>query len=131
MRINKTELRKEFTEAVKDMVKDRGMSITYFWILGSDRNNNWALVLGWGEEDYDDGKDEFLNEGYRLSAKIAYQSKQSVMKDYDYDWTMPFDEITNEVDDCERGLYSFDDIDEVLNYLTMIYEQYAKEKNLN
>ena len=46
--MNRTKLLKNFTAAVEEMKKNHE-SGTYYWRLGSDDKNDWAIVLGWAD----------------------------------------------------------------------------------
>lgn len=81
-------------DTIKEAEADGPSSTTYIVDLDyDDKGNRWAVVLGW--VDYD-GDDE-----YKLWGKIAYLPKNSYMKEYDWDWMMPYDEETGEVWDTE------------------------------
>lgn len=118
---------KEFKKAVIDM-KDNHLDGTYYWYLDTDKNNNdWAIVLGWQDGFDIDKKDDCLYGSYRLSVKLAYQPRNSIMQcDYDIDWIMPYNEATNEVYDNEISLYPDTDLDNVINWLLECYESYKE-----
>lgn len=71
--------------------KERNIVSTYCWNIGEDDMNRWYLAAGWMEGFY---KDIDLNED-RLCMKIAYIPKNSFMRDYDYDFLMPYDSDGN------------------------------------
>lgn len=52
-----------------------------------DTENNWAIVVGFapGFSDYENDDDY-----WQVCGKVAYQSKKSVMQEYDIDWIMPY-----------------------------------------
>lgn len=67
---------------------------TYFHELGYINGRRFAFVASW--QDYKDGA------GEKLYAKVASQPVRSIRQcDYDFDWEMPFNEETGEVDDNE------------------------------
>lgn len=121
---------KEFKKAVINM-KENHLDGTYYWYLDTDKNNNdWAIVLGWQDGFDIDKKDDCLYGSCRLSVKLAYQPRNSIMQDYDIDWIMPYNEATNEVYDNEISLYPDTDLDNVINWLLECYESY-KEYSMN
>lgn len=70
------------------------------WVIPLERigDNDWAIVIAWMDQ-YDEESCE-VEGGWCLCAKVAYQPYNSMMQcDYDFDWPMPYDEKTGEVDD--------------------------------
>lgn len=122
--MNRTKLLKEFTNAVEEMKKNHE-SGTYYWYLGFDGKNNWAIVLGWSDGFEPDATDPCMDGTWRLCAKMAYQHSNSIMQcDYDIDWLMPYDEITEEVDDNEVPIYPNTDLTETIDWLLNCYHDY-------
>lgn len=80
-----------------------------------DEKNNWAMVFGW----IDDGDTS------DIYGKIAYQPKNSLMREYDIDWLMPVDK-NGEVDDTEMIISTADDID----YLIDSWDRIKREREL-
>ena len=101
-----------FVKSVKAL--KNGENGTSYWYLDiDDDDNDWAIVLGWGEG-WDDPTDSCCKGHYRIMAKVAYQPNNSGMQsDYDIDWLMPYDEETGEVDDCDYAIYAEDDDDKL------------------
>lgn len=95
------------------------------YYLDTIDNNNYAIVIGW-EDGYDEDSDDPCAYGtYRIAAKVAYQPSNSIMQcDYEIDWTMPYDEETNEVYDTSVVL-SLDD-----NYLEGTLSWLKKEAKI-
>lgn len=125
--MNKEILVKDFKKAVIDMRENHSRE-TYYWYLHTDENNNdWAIVLGWqdtyGEEEENE-TDDCLYDGCRLSIKLAYQPRNSIMQEYDIDWIMPYDEKSGEVDDNEISIYSDTDLEDTIDWLLECYESY-------
>lgn len=123
--MNKAKLISEFVNAVEYMKKTKSNG-TYYWILGSDDNNNyWAIVLGWSDGFAIDENDDCTDGTWRLCVKLAYQPCNSLMQcDYDIDWSMPYDEETEEVDDTEYSIYPDTKFEEVIDWLLECYETY-------
>lgn len=125
--MNKENLIKQFQEAVEDMKKHKHNG-TYHWNLDvDDKQNQWAIVLGWSDGFEEDPKDDCTDGTYRLCAKLAYQPTNSIMQcDYNIDWLMPYDEETGEVDDNELSIYPNDDAKEIIDWLLKCYERYSE-----
>ena len=115
----------EFIDAVEDMKKNKTNG-TYHWILGEDANgNDWAIVLGWVDGFDIDENDDCMDGTYRLCAKLAYQSNNSIMQcDYDIDWLMPYDKENGEVDDTEEPIYPKTDLVVLVEWLLACYSSY-------
>ena len=122
----KKKLIEEFTNAVEDMRKYHTNG-TYHWYLGTNGNNNWAIVLGWADGFEEDENDDCSNGTYRLCTKLAYQPSNSIMQcDYDIDWLMPYNEETGDVDDNELCVYSDSNIEEIIDWLLENYSSYIE-----
>ena len=69
------------------------------------------LVMGWsGGFDKDDTQQNPYADGeYRICTKLAYNC-DSLQCDYEYDWEMPYDENTGDVDDTDSEYGEPDDI---------------------
>ena len=125
--MKKNKLIKEFKKAVEDM-RFNHPNGTYHWDLDVDENNRvWAIVLGWADGYEADETDDCMDGTYRLSVKLAYQPKNSIMQcDYDIDWEMPYDEISGEVDDTEVAIYPNDNLELIIDWLLDIYSTYKE-----
>jgi len=105
--------------------KERSLVSTYCWNIGQDAQNRWYLAAGWMEGFY---KDINLNEE-RLCMKIAYIPKDAFLRDYDYDFLMPYDSEGNVWDteisigeDATEGSLFYD-----ITYLLQEFEKMIKE----
>lgn len=124
--MNRKELVKQFTEAVKRM-KQTHENGTYHWNLDVYNHNQWAIVLGWADGFEEDPNDECMDGTYRICAKLAFQPTNSMLQcDYDIDWLMPYDENTSEVDDTEISIYPESNLENIIYYLLGQYESYEK-----
>ena len=122
--MNRDVLVREFVNAVQEMRRTHG-SGTYYWLIGEDDENDWAIVLGWADGFEEDPSDNNLDKTWRICAKCAYQSKKSIMQcDYDWDWMMPYDKETMEVDDNEVSIYPNTDLADVVDWLLECYSHY-------
>lgn len=74
-----------------DAVRENDQVGTYINYIGYDEVNVWAIVVAL--MDYDDTGD------WKPYAKLAYQSRNSMMQEYDMDWLMP--QMNGEVWDTE------------------------------
>jgi hypothetical protein len=127
--MNRAKLTNGFTEAVEEM-RDTHEELTYYWKLSvDDKQNQWAIVLGWVDGFEPDDKDDCIDGSYRLCVKLAYQPTNSIMKDYDIDWVMPYNTKTKEVCDVEIPIYPGYSPTEIINYLLDCYEELFKEVN--
>lgn len=104
----------------KGDMKDYGW--TYYEPLYIDNNRNrWAIVLGY--TDYDNP------EKFYIYGKVAYQPTNSLMQEYDIDWTMPYNEETGEVDDMEIRVDDESDLKWLIEQWELQYiELKAKEE---
>lgn len=118
---------KEFKEAVMDMRKNHHNG-TYHWYLHTDeKNNDWAIVLGWQDGFEEDETDDCMYGTYRLCSKLAYQPHNSMLQcGYDIDWLMPYNEKTGEVDDNELSIYPNTDLEGIIDWLLKCYESYTE-----
>ena len=123
--MDKKQLIKEFTAAVKHMKKTK-YNGTYYWIIGEDyEGNDWAIVLGWADGFEEDEEDDCTDGTWRICAKMAYQEWNNISQcDYDHDWLMPYDEESGEVDDNEVSIYPNTNLTSVVNWLLKWYEPY-------
>lgn len=124
--MNKKELVKSFSKAVEEMKKNHDW-MTYFWYLDTDNNNNnWAIVLGRqdGFEEAEDINDKCAIGTCRLCAKLAYQTSNSIMQEYEIDWLMPYNEETMEVEDNEISIYQDSDLEEIIDWLLKCFDSY-------
>lgn len=103
--INLDEFKQQFVEAV-DSLKNGGEGTYYWWLKRNDRNDNdWAIVLGWGEGFDEEENNPCRKNGYGICAKIAYQPSNAIMQaDYGIDWNMPFDKSDGECYDTESSI---------------------------
>lgn len=92
----------DITEKICAAIPQKDLCRTYFWQIGEDHRNEWFLAAGWmeGFDPDDTGCRE------RLCVKIAYVPNNSLLRDYDYDFLMPYDEKTGEIWDTEVSLES-------------------------
>lgn len=121
--MNKRKLIQEFTAAVEEM-RCTHQNGTYYWIIGEDEENDWAIVLGWADGFDEMEDDNNLDGTWRICAKMAFQSKKSIMQcDYDIDWDMPYDKITGEVDDNEVSIYPGTNLESVIDWLLECYSR--------
>ena len=127
--MNRAKLTNGFAEVVEEM-RDTHEELTYYWKLSvDDKQNQWAIVLGWVDGFEPDDKDDCTDGSYRLCVKLAYQPTNSIMKDYDIDWVMPYNTKTKEVFDVEIPIYPGYSPTEIINYLLDCYEELFKEAN--
>jgi hypothetical protein len=123
--MDKAKLVNEFTNAVEYMKRTKDDCV-YHWILGRDENgNDWAIVLGWADGFDERENDDCTDRTWRLCVKLAYQPWNSLMQsDYGWDWTMPYDEESGEVDDTEVSIYPNTDLEDAINWLLDCYKSY-------
>lgn len=123
--VNKQKFIQDFTNAVMDMRTNHSNG-TYWWYLSTDENDNdWAIVLGWSDGFGEPNEiDDCVKENCRLCVKLAYQPCKSLMREYDIDWTMPYNEETGEVDDNEISIYPDTDLKGIIDELLKCYESY-------
>lgn len=112
------EMKQRIKQFLKNIFKNEDHEATWMYNLDVHNGKRWALVVAW--MDYDDEND------WQLYAKLAYQSTNCIMSEYDIDWTMPYDEETGEVDDTEiligRSLCEAD-----IDWLLEQWDRFQKE----
>lgn len=88
--------------AVKNLRDSHDLTMTVFVPIERIGDNDYAFVFGWvGYYDPEYSED---GEGNCVCGKVAYQSKNSMMQEYDIDWLMPYDKETGEVNDTEISM---------------------------
>ena len=127
--MNKEQFTKEFIAAVREMGKQKHPIGTRYWILTKEKERHWAIVLGWADGFDYSIQDKFKRKSYRLCAKFAYQSSNSMMQcDYDIDWLIPYNKDSGDVDDTEVGIYSGDDLNKTADWLWECYLSYFEDE---
>ena len=111
--------------AILNLAKTKDKEETHFIVLQNRNKIRWAIVVAWvpGFEEVNFTDDDFSDGEYRICAKVAYQPTNSLMQEYDIDWLMHYDEETGDVDDTETTVGSYDDIDDVINWLICQWER--------
>lgn len=113
-----------FVKAVA-LMKEGKEGTWFYWLDRDEKDNDWAIVVGWQDGYEEDPEDDCTDGSWRLCAKVAYQPWNSVMQcDYDIDWTMPYDEETGEVDDVEMSIYQDSDLRGIAEWLLDCYATY-------
>ena len=121
--VTKEQLRK----AILDLKETKNVVITYFFKLWVDEYyRRWAIVIAWQDGFEDSNTTEYENGTYRICMKIGFQPTNSIMQEYDIDWTMPWDEETGDVDDSEITVYSDEAIDSCIDYIFGTWEHYKE-----
>lgn len=96
---------------------------TYYEPLYIDNDRNrWAIVLGY--TDYDDP------EKFYIYGKVAYQPINSLMQEYDIDWTMLYNEETGEVDDMEIRVDDETDLKWLLEQWELQYNELKTKEEM-
>lgn len=92
-------------EEIKKILGDKSYEYTYSFPLLNDGTNTWGLVFGWR-----DGKD-FDRKHDVLCGYLGYLPNESAMGEFGYDWMMPYDKESGEVDDTELTIEDISDLD--------------------
>lgn len=92
----------ELRYAIQKMRDEKSYESTYSFNLLDDGTNTWGLVFGWR-----DGKD-FDEDENVLCGYLGYLPNNSMMGEFGYDWMMPYDEESGEVDDTELSIQCAD-----------------------
>ena len=101
------------TEIMNDLKKLDKNACYHHWLGRDYKGNIWALVFGYSD---------VMDDTEELRGKVAYQPANSIMQcDYDWDWTMPYDDETGEVDDTELVIGCREDIE-------WLFEQWERIK---
>ena len=99
-------LTEQIFKAIEEIKNSHCMG-TYYWSIGEDdKNNNWAIVLGWSNGFEEEPDDDFSKETWRLCLKLAYQPSNSLLQcDYDIDWLLPCNPKTGDIYEAEYPMY--------------------------
>ena len=117
----------EIQAAANKFVAEQSYTGVYYWTLGVHDNNRWAICLGWQDGFEPDESDKYSFEDLHLCVKLAFQPINSMLQcDYDVDWTMPYNEATEEVDDTEEAIYEDTDLEDTVKTLLDLYEFYKE-----
>ena len=117
-------MKQDIKKAIYELKKSKDTTITYYFTFEIDEySRRWAIVLAW-KGDYEEYYSEWCYGEYRIAMKLAFQPTNSIMQEYDIDWTMPWDEKTGYVDDCETSIDCEEDIDSNIDYLFKTWERY-------
>lgn len=124
---DRAKLIEKFKNAIQYM-KETPDNSTFVWNLNVDKNGNqWAIVFGW-QDGYEENKEDKFSDGEcHLAAKLAYQPYNSIMQEYNFDWTMPYDAETGDVDDNEIIVYEESDPAEIITSLLNVFATYKDE----
>ena len=116
--LNKLELTEKISRTIQEM-RTTHEDDTYYWYLGQDdKNNNWAIVLGWQDGYEKDENDDCLDGTWRICIKLAFQPSNSILQcDYDIDWLIPYNPKTGDVYETEYPIYPNSDIALYVHYL--------------
>lgn len=92
----------DLEKSFMSLKKSKDHMVTFVHKFGKDMvDNRWAIVLAW--------QDGYEEPEWRIVGKVACQPSNSLMQEYDFDWTMPCDERGN-VDDSEVTIESVTDL---------------------
>lgn len=103
------ELANEFIQKIQD-----DHSVTCWHTFATDSRYIWAIVFGW------------LDDDKAIGVKVAYCPRNSAMNEYDYDWIMPYDAETGDVDDTETVVYPDED-EANIAYLNKVAQRFMDE----
>lgn len=111
-------MRKKIEEFLRNVLANEDHEVTWFFDLATHNGKRWALVAAW--MDWDDEDD------WKPYAKLAYQSTNSLMQEYDIDWMMPFDEKNSCCDDTECPIDE-DTLDADIHWWFEQWERFKEE----
>lgn len=112
------EMKQRIKNFLQNVIENEDHESTWFFDLETHNGKRWALVAAW--MDYDD------NDDWKAYAKLAYQTTNTLMQEYDWDWTMPYDEEFGEVDDTEL-LIGSEPNDSDIDWWLEQWERFKKE----
>ena len=116
-------MKEKIKEFLENVLANEDHETTWYYELATHNGKRWALVAAW--MDWDDEND------WKPYAKLAYQSTNSLMQEYDCDWLMPQEyecmglEDDSLVDDTECPIDSDADIDWWLKQWEEFKENYV------
>ncbi len=114
-------MRDKIIALANEALKAKDHESTWFHTLEIKDGKRWAIVFAWMDWD---------NENiWRLYGKVAYQTTNTLMREYGMDWDMPTTD-EGEVDDTEVSL-AYEDSESVseadIDYLLKEWERMEKE----
>lgn len=114
----------EILEEYLARLKEEGEREDYGWthylpLYIDNQRNRWAIVLAYMAYDTE----------MQIWGKVAYQPTNSLMQEYDIDWTMPFNEETDEVDDTEIRVDDETDLKWLLKQWERQYNELKEKEN--
>ena len=116
--MSKAEIKAKIIKHYISLRKLNDVSVTAYIDTDVDYNNKriWSIAMRLDDEDRE-----------LVYIKIAYRSKNSIMTEYDIDFTMPFDDGRN-VDDTESYLCGdMFDIDNGIDFILKEYERIEEQ----
>ena len=115
----KHKLAEELKDGVEILWKEK-CGCCHWHLLTDDKKRRWSIVLGWNDSGFDDRDNEtyYVDSGCAISCKIGYEERCNAMQtDMDWDFTMPYDEETGEVDDTCSPVSRNENFEELADYL--------------
>ncbi len=119
-------IRQKVRDLILDLKNPNKWDYTGYVTLDVVDGKRWAIVIGWMDGFEDEGISDYKRDDCRLCGKVAYQSTNSVMQEYDYDWLMPYDENTGEVWDTDTSIDSDGNIDSCIDWWLSEWEEIKK-----
>ena len=133
--MNKKITKAEFAKSLEESVKwlwEKKCGCCHWCFLTDDKKRRWSVVLGWNEGGYEESDNDelYVSEGFAISYKIGYEEPNNAMQtDMDWDFIMPYDEETGDVDDTCSAVYRNTDYsklaDELLETFKRITDKWA------
>ena len=101
MKITVKQLAMQMKNGVKALYEEK-CGCCHWWLLEDDKHRRWSIVIGWSDG-FDKNEEGYFSDGtWQICSKIAYEDEFNAMQtDFDWDFTMPFDENGEVYDTCE------------------------------
>lgn len=115
---------KRWSEDSVEWLRNNKEGCAFFELGKSDcKTGKMSIVMGWsGGFDDDEPQNPNADGEYRICVKLAY-NESSMQSDYEFDWEMPYDENTGDVDDTNTAYEGFDDVMWLIEYWRKNYKK--------
>ena len=111
--MNMKEIKEQCMEHVAFMKEKDHVYHTAWVEVGRTAQNVWAIVFGYLEDEPEYADHVVDGVAYKLNGKVAFQSKNCIMQEYEWDWKQPW----NAEGDCftETTVGGEADVDWLIN----------------
>ena len=126
--MNRTEIIRGARRAIWKCISDESRATTAWVTLGYADDKQFVLAFGYMDGFDEDERDIYGSDGERLCCKLAYQDIHKIypLKEYGWDWDMPFVPGTEDIWDTETSLTEGNDIKQLVEDMLKEWTQYLE-----